>query len=86
MTTPDSPTILTEEWWVCDSCFEVVQPYLHAVCQDGCNRALDHDGSCDPNEHDGDRCQWCGDVDRLHLVEAANLDDDRVDQLRVRLQ
>ncbi len=45
------------ELLLCDRCFEAATG-LHAVCQDGCMRDLDHDGLC--LRDSPDECQLCG--------------------------
>ncbi len=55
---------------VCDRCYEAAAG-LEAECADGCRQVLDHEGLClvaGLNE-----CQLCGQPDRLHAVDRAEL-------------
>lgn len=58
---------------LCDGCFQAATG-LHAVCQDGCCKPLDHEGLClEPEPCQAD-CTWCGQADRLTAVDLENLD------------
>src|SRR5258708_22611576 len=63
---PPSPVLL------CDDCFADLTGQ-EPECEDGCSLDLDHMGVCAPRAADTDACTECGSVDRLHVVDAAQL-------------
>ncbi len=63
---PPSPVLL------CDDCFAELTGQ-EPECEDDCGLDLDHTGVCAPRAADTDACTECGSIDRLHVVDAAQL-------------